>query len=83
MELPKYEKGVGWLRDILHNTRFTAERLRVVAKRLTGDIAGYKRKGNNVVRTLLRSLVYSKGKIFIFHILLFLSETVHFSSHLL
>ena len=66
MELPKYEKGVDWLHDILYNTRFTVERLRVVAKRLTSDIAGYKRKGNTVVRTMLRSLVYSKGMLLFF-----------------
>ena len=55
-------KGVDWLRDILYNTKFTAERLRVVAKRMSSDIAGYKRKGNIVVRTLLRSLIFTPGK---------------------
>ncbi|KAL3870529.1 hypothetical protein ACJMK2_038583 [Sinanodonta woodiana] len=59
VELEKYEKGVAWLKDLLYNIKFTAERLKIVAKRLTNDIAEYKNKGYAVIRTLLNSIIFS------------------------
>ncbi|KAL3870528.1 hypothetical protein ACJMK2_038582 [Sinanodonta woodiana] len=60
VELEKYEKGVAWLKDLLYNIKFTAERLKIVAKRMSNDIAEYKNKGYTVVRTLLKSIIFSK-----------------------
>ncbi|KAK3592274.1 hypothetical protein CHS0354_037563 [Potamilus streckersoni] len=59
VEKEKYEKGVTWLKDLLYNIKFTAERLRIVAKRMSNDIAEYKNKGYTVVRTLLKSIIFS------------------------
>ncbi|XP_052223206.1 uncharacterized protein C05D11.1-like isoform X7 [Dreissena polymorpha] len=56
----KYERGVTWLREILYQTKFPADRLRTVAKRLSSAISQYKRKGNSVMNALIRNIVFSE-----------------------
>ncbi|XP_060600571.1 uncharacterized protein C05D11.1-like [Ruditapes philippinarum] len=60
VEKAKYELGVKWLREILYQTKFPAERLKVIAKRMNNDISKYKRKGNAVLKAVFRSLVFSQ-----------------------
>ncbi|XP_076436922.1 uncharacterized protein C05D11.1-like [Babylonia areolata] len=60
VEEEKYERGVQWLRDVLHGTQFTAERLKIIANRKIGDISSLKRSGSRIVRTLLQDMVFSK-----------------------
>ncbi|XP_053381490.1 uncharacterized protein C05D11.1-like isoform X2 [Mercenaria mercenaria] len=59
VEKEKYELGVKWLREILYQTKFPADRLKVVAKRMNNDISKYKRKGIAVLKALFRSIVFS------------------------
>lgn len=61
VEREKYAIGVKWLREILYQTQFPADRLKTVARRMNNDIAKYKRKGNAVLRALIRSLMFTKG----------------------
>lgn len=56
----KYEKGVQWVRDILFNTVFTAERIRVCAAKLANDITQAKRMGENILFSLLKCIVYKE-----------------------
>lgn len=44
----KFEKAVQWLHDILWNTKFTAERLKIVASQILNDIPQAKRDGHDV-----------------------------------
>ena len=46
----KYEKSIQWLHDILWNTQFTAERLKIVASQILNDIPQIKRDGYDVSR---------------------------------
>nr|KAG5705771.1 hypothetical protein BaRGS_027430 [Batillaria attramentaria] len=60
VEEEKYEQGVKWLRDVLYGTQFTADRLKIIANRMIGDISSLKRSGSRIVRTLLHTLVFTK-----------------------
>lgn len=61
VEEEKYEKGVQWLQDALYGTQFTAERLKIIANRLIGDISSLKRSGSRIVKTVLQNLIFPKG----------------------
>ncbi|WAR30394.1 YAN2-like protein [Mya arenaria] len=62
VEKEKYETGVRWLREILYQTKFPADRLKTVAKRMNSTISQYKRKGNAVMRALIRSIIFSPAR---------------------
>lgn len=63
VETKKYEKGINWLVDLLHNTEFTVDRVRVIAAKMANSISQFKRKGNFVVRELLKALLYEDGEL--------------------
>jgi Zn-dependent M16 (insulinase) family peptidase len=44
----KFEKCIQWLQDIMWNTKFTAERLKIVASQILNDIPQAKRDGHDV-----------------------------------
>ncbi|XP_067002472.2 uncharacterized protein C05D11.1 [Anabrus simplex] len=70
LEPAKYERCIVWIRELLYQTQFTAERLRIIAAKIANDVAQVKRKGNNVVRDLMKGLCFSK-------------ESNHYSSSML
>ncbi|RWS10415.1 uncharacterized protein B4U79_04417 [Dinothrombium tinctorium] len=59
VEVEKLEKGVVWLRDLLYQTQFTPERIKIVATRMLNDIAQYKREGYFVVKSLLKAITFN------------------------
>lgn len=62
VEPKKYELGVQWLVDLLHNTEFTPDRIRVCASKITNAVAQAKRKGNAVVADLLKAMYYEPSE---------------------
>ncbi|KAJ6646667.1 hypothetical protein Bhyg_01880 [Pseudolycoriella hygida] len=58
VETRKYEKGVTWIVDLLHNTEFTVDRVRVIAAKMVNSITQVKRKGNFIVKELLKAMYY-------------------------
>ncbi|KAI7904653.1 Metalloenzyme, LuxS/M16 peptidase-like protein [Cokeromyces recurvatus] len=52
----KFEKTIQWLQDILWNTQFTVERLKIVAAQILNDIPQAKRDGHDMVNATLRAL---------------------------
>lgn len=62
LELGKYEKNVKWIKDILYQTKFTAERLKIISTKIINDVAQEKRRGPRMARSLWTSLIYKKGK---------------------
>jgi len=62
VEQDKYEKGVEWVRELLYRTKFTADRLKIIAQRMANDVASDKRKGSKIARTVLGSMLYQRGK---------------------
>ncbi|XP_055692741.1 uncharacterized protein C05D11.1-like [Lutzomyia longipalpis] len=60
VEPQKYTKGVKWIKELLHNTEFTVERIRVCVAKMINDVAQAKRKGNSVVHDLLKALFYNR-----------------------
>lgn len=71
VEPKKYQLGVDWLVNLLHNTEFTADRIRVTSSKIVNAVAQAKRKGNSIVSDLLKALYYAEGKTFkyFFHFL--------------
>lgn len=61
VESAKYEKGLTWLKEILYNTVFTIERLKIIATKMVNEVAQAKRSGGGVVSYLMRSLTYKGG----------------------
>lgn len=62
VEIAKYEDGVYWLRNLLYNTVFTAERLKIIAQKIVNDVAQAKRSGREVVSYIMKGLCYNDGK---------------------
>jgi Zn-dependent M16 (insulinase) family peptidase len=50
-EVSKYERIVEWMKDLIFNTQFTAERLIITAQKLVNDAAQFKREGMEMVST--------------------------------
>ncbi|GAB0090020.1 Peptidase_M16 domain-containing protein [Sergentomyia squamirostris] len=60
VEQEKYDTGVKWIKELLHNTEFTIDRIRVCVAKMVNDVAQAKRKGNSVVHDLLKALFYRR-----------------------
>ncbi|PNF33802.1 Uncharacterized protein C05D11.1 [Cryptotermes secundus] len=60
LEPVKYERCINWIRELLYQTQFTAERFKIIAAKIANDVAQVKRKGNKVTGDLMRGLCYSK-----------------------
>ncbi|OWF39921.1 uncharacterized protein C05D11.1-like [Mizuhopecten yessoensis] len=58
LEKDKYEKGIQLMKELLYRSKFTVDRLKIVAQRLASDVASSKRKGIKVVRTMIGDMVY-------------------------
>ncbi|KAK4519276.1 uncharacterized protein ATC70_009508 [Mucor velutinosus] len=52
----KFEAVIQWLHDILWNTKFTAERLKIVAAQILNDIPQAKRDGHDMGNATMRAL---------------------------
>ncbi|KAK0536901.1 hypothetical protein OC835_000659 [Tilletia horrida] len=57
-EKSKYELAIGWLRDLLWNSTFSLERLRISASKILQSLPEQKRDGSRVSWALARSLLY-------------------------
>lgn len=64
VESAKYEKGLNWMREILYQTVFTAERLKIIATKMINEVAQAKRSGRNVVAYAMRGMRYKEGLYF-------------------
>lgn len=59
VEHSKYVCGVKWIVDLLQNTEFTAERIRVCSSKISNAVAQAKRNGNSVTHDLLKAIFYT------------------------
>ncbi|CAG8476216.1 27764_t:CDS:10 [Dentiscutata erythropus] len=60
VEASKYATGIRWLRDLLWNTEFTAERLKICASKLLNDIPQTKREGYEMSLNVLQTIHYDR-----------------------
>lgn len=58
IEPKKYVTGVNWMVDLLKNTEFVIERIRVCAAKMANDVAQAKRSGDSVGKELLKAMYY-------------------------
>ncbi|XP_046677319.1 uncharacterized protein C05D11.1-like [Homalodisca vitripennis] len=59
LEPNKYERGIVWIRELLYQTKLTVERLKIIATKIVNDVAQVKRKGNTMVRDLMKGVIYT------------------------
>lgn len=60
VEQQKYEIGAKWLQELLHQTQFTVDRIKVTTAKMVNDVAQAKRKGSTIARGLLQAIYYKK-----------------------
>eukprot|EP01116_Phalansterium_solitarium_P016672 TRINITY_DN3923_c0_g2_i1.p1 TRINITY_DN3923_c0_g2~~TRINITY_DN3923_c0_g2_i1.p1 ORF type:complete len:1064 (+),score=371.04 TRINITY_DN3923_c0_g2_i1:1094-4285(+) len=61
LETSKYELGVCWLRELLWQTRFIPERLKIGITKLKNDIPKHKRDGEEVCEAGTRQMLFAPG----------------------
>jgi len=61
MELSKVEEGFHWIRKLLQNTQWSADRIKTVATKMASDVGQLKRKGVRMVHTVLQDILYKKN----------------------
>lgn len=59
-EAAKYETCLNWLKELLYKTKFTAERLKVIALKMNNALAQTKRRGGSVASYAMKNLWFSR-----------------------
>lgn len=62
VEPEKYERGIIWLHELLYKTVITEERIQIVATKLVNEVSHVKRKGNLIVKELMKGILYDDSK---------------------
>lgn len=62
--MPRYEKGVQWVKDILFRVSFEQENINVKATKLLNSIGDHKREGDVILNLMYNDVVFKNGKIF-------------------
>jgi len=62
VEPGKYERGVRWLRELLYENKFTAERLITVAAKLVIEVAECRRQARSISDLISKDLNFKPGK---------------------
>ncbi|KAI7861631.1 Metalloenzyme, LuxS/M16 peptidase-like protein [Spinellus fusiger] len=62
VEVSKYTKAIQWLKNIMWNTQFTVDRLKIVASQILNDVPQAKRDGHGMVSACMRALQYDASK---------------------
>lgn len=57
----KYNRGIRWIVDLLNNTEFTIERIRVCGAKIANAVSQAKRNGNSVTHDLLKAVYYKSN----------------------
>ncbi|XP_011314165.1 uncharacterized protein C05D11.1 [Fopius arisanus] len=60
IEMSKYAKGIQWIRELLYDTKFNPERLRIIASKMLNEITICKKKGHKICGDLMRGLMFNK-----------------------
>lgn len=61
VDVERYKNAVNWSRELMYDTKFSSERISVVAQRLINLAAEYKRDGFTVAQLLIDTLTYEAG----------------------
>ncbi len=64
VEMEKYVRGVQWIRELLYQTKFTPERLKIGATKMMKDMSELKRKGRAVVEAMFKGIMFNQGKCY-------------------
>ncbi len=78
--MEKYVQGVQWIRELLYQTQFTAERMKIIATKMVNDVSQLKRNGRYIVQTLFKEMTFNKG-VCTFRSSRFLRTTFQFVKH--
>ncbi|CAL1295066.1 unnamed protein product [Larinioides sclopetarius] len=58
VEEEKYSKSVDWVREILYQIVFEPARIKCSVNKMYADLATLKRKGNSVLKTVIKNLLF-------------------------
>ncbi len=64
VEREKYKRGIVWIHELLYQAQFSTERLKIVANKMINDVSQYKRNGRFVVQTIIREMLFIKGRLY-------------------
>lgn len=59
-EMSKYNKGIQWIKELLYDTKFTVDRLKIICLKMINEITQLKKQGNGIVKSLIKGLIYNK-----------------------
>ncbi|KAG2182380.1 hypothetical protein INT43_007310, partial [Umbelopsis isabellina] len=62
VEAAKYVNAIQWIKDVLWNTKFTPERLKITASKILNDIPQTKRDGRGMANSTMRALQFERQK---------------------
>lgn len=57
----RYATGVFWIKEILFDTVFIPDRIRVCAAKMANDVAQAKRVGEAMLKSLIKEIVFNEG----------------------
>ncbi|KAK0087176.1 hypothetical protein PV325_001628 [Microctonus aethiopoides] len=60
LEISKYNKGVQWIKELLFHTKFTCERIKIIAAKLVNEITQCKKNGYKITGDLMKGMIYNK-----------------------
>jgi Zn-dependent M16 (insulinase) family peptidase len=61
-ENTKYSKAVEWMKNILFNTIFQIEKIKIVISKLINDITNFKNKATNITKSTSKFINFDKKK---------------------
>jgi len=64
MENEKYETGVQWIKDVMFNTKYEVDRLKVASNKIINSVAQHKRSGQAVLKALHQNIDFIQGSTY-------------------
>lgn len=58
VEMPKYKKGVQWLKEALYKSQFVGQRVKVKANKLVNSIGDLKRSGPKLLNLMFNNIIF-------------------------
>jgi len=61
VEMKQYEQGVTWMKEILFDTKFQCERIRIQTNKILNDLSDQKRRGSALLKLMYNDVTFKKN----------------------
>jgi len=61
VEMKQYEQGITWMKEILFNTKFQCERIRIQTNKILNDLSDQKRRGSALLKLMYNDVTFKKN----------------------